>query len=135
MKYEIVNVSGRPLFVPRTMETALCPPPVHVDAVFESADGHYGGGWNRGGSCGITPMTVTQRMNKGAVLLKPGDHAEGTLPLSAKGLPPGVYRVVATLSGWKPEQFSPAEQAELAAMGGPFLRGEVPASTRITLTR
>src|ERR1700732_23223 len=78
MKYEIAYVGSRPVFVPQHMwEEALCPAPVHVDAWFESADGHYGGGWSRGQSCGTRQLTVTQRMTSGAVLLKPGDHAEG----------------------------------------------------------
>jgi hypothetical protein len=134
LKYEIVNVGGRPLFVPLKREM-LCPPKFHVDAWLESADGHYGSGENRGASCGPVQQSVTQRMNKGAVLLKPGDHTEGTLSFTAKGLPPGEYRTEAVLYGWRPEDFSPPEQAELAKFGSPFLRGEIPASGRITLTR
>jgi len=48
-------------------------------------------------------------------------------------LPVGAYRIEATLTGWSDDKFTDAERMELAKMGSPFLRGEVPASTRITL--
>jgi hypothetical protein len=135
VKYEIANISGRSLFVPQTTEKLMCPPVNHVTAWLASADGHYGAGsWGGGGSCGKRIENPTQRMNTGAVLLKPGEHSEGVLALSTKRLPPGVYRVEANLSAWKPEDFSPTEQAELATLGAAVLRGEVPASAPITLT-
>jgi len=77
-------------------------------------------------------------MRKEAVLLKPGEHLDGTLRLDTKlfgGLKPGAYRIEAALSGWTEEKFSDAERSELARMGSPFLRGEVPDSVRIKLTQ
>jgi hypothetical protein len=38
------------------------------------------------------------------------------------------------LSGWTEEKFTDAEWPDLARMGNPFLRGDVPASMRVTLT-
>jgi TonB family protein len=57
-----------------------------------------------------------------------------TVAVDTKLLAPGDYRVEATFYGWKPEDFSDADVAELAKMGAPFLRGEVPASAKVTLT-
>jgi hypothetical protein len=133
VKYEIVNVYSKPLFVPQHVEM-LCPPVPHVIAWLESADGHYGASSERGASCGKVQQTVTQRMTSGAILLKAGGHTNGTLTLTPRGLPLGEYRLEAVLSGWKPEDFSATEQGELAKMGAPFLRGEVPASVAIRLT-
>jgi hypothetical protein len=50
------------------------------------------------------------------------------------GLKSGSYRLEATLSGWNENEFSPVQQSELTKMGAPFIRGDVPASTRIRLT-
>jgi hypothetical protein len=75
-------------------------------------------------------------MKKEAVLLKPGEHLDGTFRLGTTlfgGLKPGAYRIEATLSGWTEEKFSGAERSELAQMGSPFLRGDVPDSVRIKL--
>jgi hypothetical protein len=76
-------------------------------------------------------------MSKEAVLLKPGEHLDGTLLLDTKlfgGLKPGAYRVEAALTGWDEEKFTDAERSELARMGSPFMAGEVPDSIRVTLT-
>jgi len=75
-------------------------------------------------------------MSKGAVLLHPGEHLEGTLNLDLRwpGLPPGAYRIGVVLTGWKGNEFTDAELAELAKMGSPFLSGEVPATVLITVT-
>ena len=91
------------------------------------------------GSCSESsnPKTVSKRMNKEAVLLKPGEHLDGILRLDTKlfsGLKPGVYRIEAVLWSWRDEKFTDAERSELARMGHPFLRGEVPNSTSVTLT-
>jgi hypothetical protein len=142
VKYQIVNVSNGPLFVPRGFEATGClglgPP--HVWAGFENSAGqHFVPGY--GASCSSTPgaaPTVTERMSKGAVLLKPSEHLDGALHLDPTffgGLPPGEYLIEAVLYGWREDQFTNAEWMELAKMGSPFLRGEVPASARITLTR
>ena len=75
-------------------------------------------------------------MSKEAVLLKPGEHLDGTFLLGPKlfGLKPGAYRVEAGVTGWVEEKFTDAERSELARMVGPFMRGEVSDSIRITLT-
>jgi hypothetical protein len=136
VKYQIVNVSNGALFVPRGFEATVClglgPP--HVWAGFENSSGqHFVPGY--GASCSSTPgaalPTVTERMSKGAVLLKPGEHLDGMLQLDPTmfgGLPPGAYRIEAVLRGWQGDEFTDSDWTELAKMGSPFLRGEVHAS-------
>src|ERR1035441_10839381 len=83
------------------------------------------------------PQTVTERMKKEAVLLKPGEHLDGSHQLDPTlfgGLPPGAYRIEAVLYCWKDDEFTDAERMELGKVGSPFLRGQVPASARIVLT-
>ena len=75
----------------------------HLWAWFEDSSGkRFVPGY--GGSCGCGgPKTVRERMSKEAVLLKPGEHLDGTFLLDTKlfgGLKPGVYRVEAALTGW-----------------------------------
>lgn len=137
VKYKVTNVSNAPLFVPREWE-AKCPAAPHLWAWFEDGSGrHFVPGY--AGSCSPTtnPKTLTERMSKEAVLLKPGEHLEGTLRMETKlfgGLKPGAYRIEAVLTGWAEEKFTDAERSELARMGSPFLRGEVPSSMNISLT-
>lgn len=137
VKYKVTNVSNAPLFVPREWE-AKCPAAPHLWAWFEEGSGrHFVPGY--AGSCSPTtnPKTLTERMSKEAVLLKPGEHLEGTLRMETKlfgGLKPGAYRIEAVLTGWAEEKFTDAERSELARMGSPFLRGEVPSSMNISLT-
>jgi hypothetical protein len=137
VKYQIVNISNGPLYVPRAWE-AKCPANPHVWAWFENSAGkHFRPGY--GGSCipSSVPQTVTGRMSKEAVLLKPGEHLDGSLQLDPTlfgGLPPGAYRIEAVLYCWKDGEFTGAERMELEKLGSPFLYGEVPASARVTLT-
>jgi hypothetical protein len=74
-------------------------------------------------------------MSKVAALLHPGEHIDGTFELEPGmfHLPPGGYRIEATLYGWKDDEFSEAERIELAKIGVPLLSGEEPASTQIEL--
>ncbi len=74
-------------------------------------------------------------MAKEAVLLKPGEHLEGTFLLDPKifKLPPGKYRVELELSGWEEEKFNAAEHSELARLRR-IHGGRRPDSLRITLT-
>jgi hypothetical protein len=77
-------------------------------------------------------------MSREASLLKLGEHLDGTVQMSAamdQGIRPGAYRIEATLYGWRYEDFANAERTELMKMGNPFLRGEAPASMRMTLTK
>jgi hypothetical protein len=134
VKYSVKNISDAPLFVPREWE-ATCPAAPHLWAWFEDSSGkHFVPGY--GGSCGGGPKTLSERMSKEAVLLKPGEHLDGTFLLDPKlfGLKPGAYRVEAALTGWVEEKFTDAERSELAKMVGPFMTGEVSDSIRITLT-
>jgi len=135
LKYEIANISNASVYVPREWD-AQCPATPHIWAWFENSSGkHFIPGY--GGSCSGSPQTLTARMQKEAVLLKPGQRLEGTLSMDTTlfgGLKTGAYRLEATLTGYRESDFGPAQQAELAKMSAAFIRGEVPASTRITLT-
>jgi hypothetical protein len=44
-----------------------------------------------------------------------------------------AYRIEAALTGWDEEKFSDTERSELARMASPFMTGEVPDSTNMTL--
>ncbi len=135
LKYRVTNISNAPLYAPRKWEVT-CPAGPHVWAWFENSSGqHFVGGY--AGSCSGNPKTVSERMTKEAVLLTPGEHLDGMFQLDTTlfgGLKPGKYRIEATLSGWTEEKFTEAERSDLARMGTPFLRGEVPASMHVTLT-
>jgi hypothetical protein len=135
LKYRITNISNAPLYVPREWEMK-CPSSPHVWAWFENSAGqHFVPGY--AGSCSTSPKSVAERMSREAVLLKSGEHVGSTFRLGTTlfgGLKPGAYRIEAVLSGWAEEKFTEAEWSELARMGSPFFRGEVPASVRITLT-
>jgi hypothetical protein len=134
LKYRIKNISNASLYVPREWE-ATCPASPHLWAWFEDSSGkHFVPGY--GGSCSSGPKTISERMSKEAVLLKPGEHLDGTFRLDTKlfGLKPGAYRIEAALSGWTEEKFSDTERDELAQMASRFMTGEVPESTSITLT-
>jgi hypothetical protein len=135
LKYSVKNISNATLFVPREWE-ATCPASPHLWAWFEDLSGkHFVPGY--AGSCSVGPKTVSERMNKEAVLLKPGEQVDGTFLLDTRlfgGLKPGVYRVEAAMTGWTEEKFTDAERSELAKMGSPFMAGEVSDSIRITLT-
>jgi hypothetical protein len=134
LKYSVKNISNAPLFVPREWE-ATCPAAPHLWAWFEDSSGkHFVPGY--GGDCSPSAQSIRERMNKEAVLLKPGEHLDGTFLLDPKlfGLKRGAYRVEAALTGWVEEKFTDAERSELAKMVGPFMTGEVSDSIRITLT-
>jgi hypothetical protein len=138
LSYRIVNISNHALYVPRASLEGCPTVTLYVWAWFENSTGQRSGA-GVGSSCssglGYVRPTLTERMNKAAVLLQPGEHVDGsTGELNHAGFPPGAYRIEATLYGWRYESFSAAELAELARMGNPFLRGEIPASMRVTLT-
>jgi hypothetical protein len=132
--YQILNVSNAPVYVPQAWEVK-CPGKPHVWAWFENRAGkHFVPGY--GGSCSPALQTIAQRMSKEAILLKPGEHANGTLRLDPTlfgGLPPGRYRIEAVLTCWNDDEFTAAERKELQNVGSRFVRGEIPASANITL--
>jgi len=137
LKYRVTNVSNGRLYAPREWE-AKCPGGPHAWAWFENSSGqHFVPGY--AGSClsspSTNPETVIERMSQEAVLLRPGEHLDGTLRLDTTlfGLKPDVYRIEAILYGWTEEKFTDAERSDLARMAIPFLRGEIPASARIKL--
>jgi hypothetical protein len=133
LNYRVTNMSNTLLYVPREWE-ARCPASPHFWAWFENSSGqHFVGGY--AGDCSPKPQTITDRMSEEAVLLKPGAHLDGTFLLDTGlfgGLKPGVYRIEAALSGWDEQKFTSEERSELAGMAGPFLRGQVLSSMRIT---
>ena len=138
LRYRIVNISNHALYVPRAWAEGCPTVTQHVSAWFEDSIGRRSVS-GIGASCaGSFSPTVTERMNKEAVLLKLGEHVDGTAPLviptGRESFPSGAYRIEAILSGWNYDRFTDGERRELAAMGNPLLRGEIPASVRVTLT-
>ena len=135
LKYKIRNISNAALFAPRSVWTVECPAKPHVWAWFEDSSGkHYVGGY--AGSCSSAPMSMAERMQKDAVLLKPMQGIEGTYELLADwfgGFKPGAYRIEASLNGWRETDFTPTQRAELVEMAHPFLRGEAVASIAVDI--
>jgi hypothetical protein len=135
VRYEITNVGNGPVYVPREWDSK-CPASPHIWVWFENSSGqHFIPGY--AGSCSPSQETVVARMKRDAVLLKPGQRLEGHLSLRTDlfgGLKPGAYRIEAVLYGWSDKDFDEHELSELQTMHGRFMRGELPASTRIMLT-
>lgn len=133
-KYRIENISHASLYVPQEW-AAICPASPHLWAWFEDSSGkHFVPGY--AGSCSASPKTIAERMSREAILLRPGEHIDGTFRLDTNlfgGLKPGAYRIEAGLSGWREDKFSDTERSELDRIGGRFVAGEVAASTNITL--
>ena len=130
--YRIRNISHAALFVPSRVRRVECPAitPPYVWAGLEDISGkHYLPGY--GGSClvGPTKMGVRERMQKEAVLLKPGEVFQNSFQLETSmfvgKLMPGEYRLEATLYGWRDKDFNRDERAALSAFGHPFLISEV----------
>lgn len=136
IKYRIVNISHQRLFVPQGWELK-CPPSPHVWAWFENSEGkHFVPGYAGDCSPESVPKTVTSRMAKEAVLLRPMQYLNGSITLATTlfgGLKPGAYRIEAVLYGWREQDFDEAERSRLASMGAPFVRGDVPTSISIRL--
>src|SRR5258706_10563123 len=139
LKYKVTNISNAPLYAPREWESK-CPGSPHIWAWFEDSSGQHfvpGYGFSCLSSTNSKPQPIGERMSKEAVLLRPGEHLDGSLRLDTSlfgGLKPGVYRIEAGLSGWSEEKFTDAELSDLSRMVHPLLRGEVPVSVRINLT-
>jgi hypothetical protein len=138
IRYTVKNVSNGALFVPKSQWGIRCSDPPHLWARLEDNSGkHYEPGY--GGSClGPSPedrMSVSQRMQKDAVLVKPGQAVHGSFifqPKVLSDLKPGSYRLEAVLYGWN-LPFNASELSELHRMGVPFLIGETHATTHVEL--
>lgn len=131
VQYEITNVSNASVYVPQEWDDE-CPPTLHIRAWFEDSSGrHFVPGY--AGSCSPSGGPATERMSKQPVLLKPGQRLKGhvTLDTSLFGLKAGEYSIEAVLSGWNDAD---KRQSDLQKRNAAFIRGEVPTSTRITLT-
>jgi hypothetical protein len=138
LRYRITNVSNAPLYAPREWESK-CPSNPHLWGWFENSSGkHFVPGY--AGSCfpSTNPKTLSDRLSKEAILLRPGEHSDGELLLDTTlfgGLAPGWYRIEAVMYGWAEEKFTEAERSELVRVPHPLLRGEIPVSMRLKLTR
>lgn len=112
----------------------MCNPP-HLWARLEDSSGkHYEPGYIA--SCVTDRMTLIERMQRDAVLLKPGQEATGSFSFDSKifrdQLKPEVYRLEAVLCGWN-LPFDGNQLHDLAGMGAPFLIGESDAVSEVEL--
>jgi hypothetical protein len=138
VRYTVRNVSDGALFVPKSQWGIECGDPPHLWVRLEDKSGkHYEPGY--GGSClGPSPehrVSVSQKMQKDATLVKPGQMVYGSFTFQTKvlsDLKPGSYRLEAVLHGWN-LPFNTSELTELQRMGAPFLIGETHASTHVEL--
>ena len=134
LNYRITNVSSMALYVPREWE-ATCPTVPHIWAWFEDSSGNHLVP-EYSSNCVPQKQTIAERMSKESVLLKPGEHFDGSLRLDPKAfhLAPGRYRVEAALTGWFETKFDSDDRSALEKMGHPFITGEVPDSLTVILT-
>ena len=137
--YTIENVSNARLYIPATQWEIKCGNPPHLWSRLEDSSGkHYEPGY--GGSClGPNPvdrMSLSERMRKDALLLKPGQTVTGSFSFDSEvfvnSLKPGKYRLEAVLYGWN-LSFDNSQLSELSGMGAPFLIGESTASSAVEL--
>ncbi len=137
--YVIKNVSNGALYVPATQWEIKCGNPPHLWSRLEDSSGkHYEPGY--ASSCGspnpVEQMSVSERMRKDALLLKPGQEVTGSFSFDSKvfsdNLKSGTYRLEAVLYGWN-LLFDNSQLSELAGMGAPFLIGESTASLPVAL--
>ncbi|HUE51988.1 MAG TPA: hypothetical protein VMO80_06595 [Terriglobales bacterium] len=139
IRYTIKNVSNGALYVPRSQWEVKCGNPPHLWSRLEDSSGkHYEPGY--AGSClgpSLTDrMTLPERMQRDAVLLRPGQEATGSFSFDSKifldQLRPGVYRLEAVLYGWN-LPFDSNQLHDLAGMGTPFLIGGSDAVSQVEL--
>ena len=139
--YTIKNVSNGALYIPATQWEIKCGNPPHLWSRLEDNSGkHYEPGY--ASSClGPNPVdreSVSERMRKDALLLKPGHEVTGSFSFDSKvfadSLMPGAYRLEAVLYGWN-LLFDKSQLSELAGMGAPFLTGESTATLPAELRR
>jgi hypothetical protein len=138
--YTIKNVSNGALYVPAAQWEIKCGNNPHLWSRLEDRSGkHYEPGY--GGSCGspnpIDQMSLSERMRKDALLLKPGQTVTGSFTLDSSvfdgSLKPGAYRLEAVLYGWN-QRYDNSQLSELAEMGAPLLIGDSNASMQVELT-
>jgi hypothetical protein len=139
--YTIKNVSNGVLYVPRSQWEVKCGNPPHLWSWLEDSSGkHYEPGYAFSclGPSPVDRMSVSERMRKDALLLKPGQDVTGSFNFDSKifahELKQGVYRLEAVLYGWN-LPFDNNQLSQLAGMGAPFLIGESAASTQVELRR
>jgi hypothetical protein len=105
--YTIKNFSNGALYVPATQWEIKCGNPPHLWSRLEDSSGkHYEPGY--GSSCGgpnhVDRMSVSERMRKDALLLKPGQAMTGSFSFDSNvfsdSLKPGAFRLEAVLHGW-----------------------------------
>ncbi|MDE3163849.1 MAG: hypothetical protein KGL64_11365 [Acidobacteriota bacterium] len=140
IRYTIRNVSNGALYVPAGQWEIKCGSPPHLWSRLEDRSGrHYEPGY--AGSCfGPNPidrMSLSERMRKDALLLRPGQAVTGSFTFDSSvfegSLGTGAYRLEAILYGWN-QSYDNSQRAELAGMGAPFLIGESNASLTIELS-
>ena len=111
------------------MGSAVSRGPTRVSLVENSSGQHFVPGY--GGSCSPSSnsQNVSARMSKEAVLLKLGEHLDGTFQMDTTlfgVLQPGAYRIEAVLSGWVKEKFTGAERFRTSADARHLIAGRSP---------
>jgi hypothetical protein len=138
--YRIENKGKAAIYVPREFKYTHCLDPVesgpHIwGRLLDSAGRPQQGGW--ASSCGGSPdwsPSMSERLAKIAILLKPGEHTDGSFEFdpTTHQAPVGRDRVEITLRGWDAERFSKVQLLELGSME-PLLQGTVQVSAEITI--
>lgn len=136
VNYRITNISAHSLFIPLEW-SETCPSWPHVGAWLENRQGKsFVGGYAGDCSPEINSESVSERISKEAVLLKPSEHREGSITLRTRllgGLRPGIYRIRVVVRGWMNKDFSQKQWSELAGMNAPLLTGQIAASASVRL--
>jgi hypothetical protein len=137
--YTIKNVSNGVLYVPATQWEIKCGNPPHLWSRLEDSSGkHYETGYGVFclGPNPVDQMSISERMRKDALILKPGQAVTGSFSFDstvfADSLKPGAYRLEAVLYGWN-VSFDNSQLSELAGMGAPSLIGESTATSPVEL--
>src|ERR1700719_3991193 len=105
IRYTVKNVSNGALFVPKSQWGIRCGDTPHLWARLEDNSGkHYepGYAWSCLGTRPEDRMSVSERMEKDAVLVRPGQAVRGSFtfqPNVLRDLKPGSYRLEAVLYG------------------------------------
>jgi hypothetical protein len=137
--YTIKNISNAPVYIPATQWEIKCGNPPHLWSRLEDNSGkHYEPGYVVSclGPNPVDRMSLSERMRKDALLLKPGQTVTGSFRFNSevfvKSLTPGKYLLEAVLYGWN-LSFDNSQLSELSEMRVPFLIGESTASSTVEL--